>query len=299
MRVSDLVKGEKTSVSFEFFPPKTDVGVEELFRTIRSLESCNPSFVSVTYGAGGSTREKTHEVVERIIRETSIPTVPHLTCVCHSREEIREILVKYANVGVKTVLALRGDPPQGADDYDRGQDDFPFAEDLVREVASFNKEQELGGKTGFGIGVAGFPEGHPETQNRLKEMDFFKRKIDAGADYIATQLFFDNRDFYDFCERCELAGITVPIIAGVMPITSKSSMIRMAELAAGAKFPAKLQRVLNAAGDDKQAVERAGVDYFKEQVADLVAQQVAGVHLFTLNKSAATREVVEDLGLNR
>ncbi|MBM3289709.1 MAG: methylenetetrahydrofolate reductase [NAD(P)H], partial [Candidatus Hydrogenedentes bacterium] len=219
MHIQDIFASNPTTFSFEFFPPKTEQGAEELFRNIAAFEALKPSFVSVTYGAGGSTRELTHDLVVRIHGSTALDPIPHLTCVCHGERDVREILERYARAGVSNILALGGDPPRDAAPYDRSRDAFRHAADLVRYVRAFNEGGAHADPRGFGIGVAGFPEGHPTTPNRLVEMDHLKAKIDAGADYIVTQLFFDNRDFYDFRERCELAGIRVPIIAGIMPVT--------------------------------------------------------------------------------
>jgi methylenetetrahydrofolate reductase (NADPH) len=296
MHISDILKQRRPSISFEFFPPKTETAASALFGTIRELETLRPSFVSVTYGAGGSTRDLTHQVVLKILQETAIPAVPHLTCVCHSEAEIEAVLAKYAAAGVGTILALRGDPPRDRPDYDRGEDAFHHASDLVRYIRSFNGTGRHP-DGGFGIGVAGFPEGHPETPNRMAEMDHLKAKIDAGADYICTQLFFDNHDFFDFRERCELAGITVPILAGIMPIATATGMVRMAELAAGARFPAKLLRQLAPHQEDPSGFAAAGLEYATEQCRDLIAGGVAGLHFYTLNKSDATKQIATALGL--
>ena len=297
MHIRDTFASADTTFSFEFFPPKTDKAWESLYETITQLEELDPSFVSVTYGAGGSTREMTHDLVVRIKTESKITTVPHLTCVCHQEDEIREILERYAKANVGNILALGGDLPGYKADWDRSQDAFQHAEGLVSFIKKFNKEGVHPDARGFGIGVAGFPEGHPATPNRLLEMDHLKAKVDAGADYIVTQLFFDNRDFYDFRERCELAGIHLPIIAGIMPIASKSSMKRMAELAAGARFPGPLIRAVDRCGDDAAAVERVGIHWATEQCRDLLDHKVRGIHFYTLNKSTATRQIYETLGL--
>ena len=239
MHIQDIFRDRPTTFSFEFFPPKTDKASDELFETIAQLQTLQPSFVSVTYGAGGSTRERTHDLIVRIQRETNLTAVSHLTCVCHSREELVAILGRYAESRIENILALGGDPPRTLANHDRAHDAFQFAEQLVRFIRS---REQLPDPRGFGIGVAGFPEGHPGTPNRLQELEYLKRKVDAGADYICTQLFFSNADFYDFRERCDLAGIRVPIIAGIMPITSRENLARMAELALGARFPARLLR---------------------------------------------------------
>ena len=297
MHIHDILERDKPSFSFEFFPPRSEKAAEDLYQTIRELEAYRPSFVSVTYGAGGSTRRRTHELVIRIRRTTPIPTIPHLTCVGHTKPEIHAILERYAAEGVGNILALRGDPPEGAGDYDWSRGDFPHAADLVRFIKEFNESGLHPRPRGFGIGVAGFPEGHPDTPNRMHELEHLKAKVDAGADYICTQLFFDNHDFLDFRDRCEIAGIEVPIIAGIMPVVSLSGMKRMAELAAGARFPARLLRALERAGDDAESIERVGIHYAAQQCVELLDAEVAGIHFYTLNKSRATREIYASLGL--
>lgn len=297
MHIQDIFAKGGPTFSFEFFPPKSAEAAEALYTTISELEVFAPSFVSVTYGAGGSTRELTHDLVVRIKNTTSLDPIPHLTCVCHQEEDIRSILERYAAEGVGNILALGGDPPRGLSHYNKADDAFQHAADLVRYIRQFSEKGEHPDKRGFGIGVAGFPEGHPATPNRLKEMDYLKAKVDEGADYIVTQLFFHNDDFHDFRDRCELAGIRVPIIAGIMPVNSIKGMERMAELAAGARFPAKLLRALARAGEDPAAVERVGIHYATEQCSDLLAHDVAGIHFYTLNKSHATREIYANLGI--
>jgi len=297
MHIRDILADPKPSLSFEFFPPRTTAGWEELYQTIRELEPLNPSFVSVTYGAGGTTREMTHDLVLRIKQTTSIPPVPHLTCVGHSEAEVEAILIRYAKAGVENILALRGDPPRDRPDYDWSEGDFRYASDLVAFIKRFNGKGLHPDPRGFGIGVAGFPEGHPSTPNRVDELDHLKEKVDAGADYICTQLFFDNHDFLDFRDRCRFAGIGVPILAGIMPITSLQGMKRMAELAAGARYPAKLLRALDRANGNPRSVERVGIHYAAQQCAQLLDQGVDGIHFYTLNKSHATREIYANLGL--
>jgi methylenetetrahydrofolate reductase (NADPH) len=295
MHISDIMAGNSPTFSFEFFPPKTPEAAETLYQTIRDLESYMPHFVSVTYGAGGSTRDLTHDLVERIQYTTKLDPIPHLTCVCHNEEEIEAILLRYANASIGNILALGGDRPAGIV-YDKSRDSFQHAIDLVKFIGRFNQSGAHPDRRGFGIGVAGFPEGHPATPNRLVEMDYFKAKVDAGADYIVTQLFFDNRDLVDFRERCALNGIHIPIIAGIMPITSISGCKRIAELAGGARFPAKLLRALQDCQNDPEKVRRVGIQYALEQCHDLLDKKVAGVHFYTLNRSDATRVIVDSLG---
>ncbi|NCN05805.1 MAG: methylenetetrahydrofolate reductase [NAD(P)H] [Spirochaetales bacterium] len=289
MTIAELFRGcqdeGKTPISFEFFPPKTPTGWEKLYLTMTELVALRPAYVSVTYGAGGSTRENTHQLVGRV-HELGLPVVAHLTCEGSSEPEIRQILQTYENQGIHNILALKGDVPL------KGRNpspSFEHAADLVAYIRTLFPH--------FSIGVAGFPEGHPACPNRLKEIDYLKAKVDAGADYIVTQLFFDNRDFYDFRERCVLAGITVPVIAGIMPVSSLKGIERMADLAGGARFPAKLLKSVHRAIDEA-AVSRVGIHWAAEQISDLLSTGVAGVHLYTLNSSNASLEILKTLGLS-
>ncbi|MFO0827740.1 MAG: methylenetetrahydrofolate reductase [NAD(P)H] [Phycisphaerales bacterium] len=299
MHIADILARDSTTFSFEFFPPKTDAGWDAMFGTIAEFERLDPSFVSVTYGAGGSTRARTHELVERLRTSTALDPIPHLTCVGHRTREVEEIIAHYAEKGVSNILALRGDLPRGVDPASVPQGDFQFAAELVRCIRRFNDGKRHPDPRGFGIGVAGFPEGHPETPNRLLQLDHLKAKVDAGADYIVTQLFFDNRAFFDFQEQAKLHGINVPIIAGIMPITSIEGMKRMADLAGGTNFPAPLQRAIYRCQSDHDAVARVGVHWATEQCRDLIDRGVRGIHFYTLNKSDATRKIYETLGVTR
>ena len=288
MQVKEILARRQPSFSFEFFPPKTEEGGSRLWAAIAELRPLKPSYVSVTYGAGGSTRDLTCTLVERLTQETDLIVVSHLTCVGHGRDEIRTILKRYQQHGVKNILALRGDPPKGRTDFIEPSDGFPHAADLVAFI-----KREF---PAICVGVAGFPEGHPATPNRLQEIEYLKAKVDAGADYIVAQLFFDNRDFYDFCERCELAGIRVPIIAGIMPITSRQGLTRLAELAAGARIPARLLRAVSRAESD-EFVAKIGVHWASEQVLDLLDHGVRGIHFYTLNTSGETLKIYDSLGV--
>jgi methylenetetrahydrofolate reductase (NADPH) len=287
MLVKEILESRNEPIfSFEFFPPKKQEDWDKLFETISNLIPLNPSYVSVTYGAGGSTRERTHNLVTKIQKETGLTVVSHLTCICSEYDEIESILRLYREHGINNVLALRGDKPADIPTLAEALKDFPHAIDLVRFI-----------KTNFpemGVGVAGFPEGHPETPNRMKELEYLKEKIDAGADYIVTQLFFDNRDYFDYVERCAIAGITVPVIPGIMPITSKKGMLRMSELALGARIPATLlRRVLDAADDDE--VAEIGIEWATKQVQELIDHHVKGIHFYTLNLAEATLKIFRNI----
>lgn len=288
MHISDIFKTKKNIISFEFFPPKTEQAATQLFAAFERLKSYQPSYVSVTYGAGGSTRDLTHDLVVKIQSESNIPVVSHLTCVGSTQEEIYDVLKKYDKNGIRNIMALRGDPPAGQSKFSAVQGGFEYASELVAFIKKHFPH--------IGIGVAGFPEGHPATPNRLKEMDYLKMKVDQGADYICTQLFFDNNAFYDFCERCQLAGISIPIVAGIMPITSLKSLERMAELSAGTNFSAKLLKSLQRASTDEY-VEKVGIHWAAEQVRDLLDNNVAGIHLYTLNKSDHVVQLYESIGI--
>lgn len=288
MRFDQILADHRPSISFEFFPPKSDEAATSLYATVLGLEPLGPSFVSVTYGAGGSTRERTRDLVLRLQVETTLTTVPHLTCINSSRREIGQILQGYVEGGVENVLALRGDLPAGTESFAPPADGFAYASDLVEFIS---KEFPS-----LGVGVAGYPEGHAETTDKLLDLDNLKRKVDAGADVIITQLFFDNRDFYDFIDRCELLGITTPIVAGIMPIQSIAGVRRMASLS-GARLPAPLLRALARAGEDSKAVASVGAHWATEQCRDLLDHHVRGLHFYTLNRSTATRQIYESLGI--
>ena len=295
MHIRDLLAASSSTptLSFELFPPNTSEGLDRLQDTVQQLATVQPAFFSVTYGAGGSTREATQRVVRDLKVKEGHDAVPHLTCVRQQKEDIDAILEDYAAMGVSNILTLRGDPPRHIPHHDHAQDVFPRCIELVKHIRKFNERSIHPDKRGFGIGVAGFPEGHPATPNRIVEMDHLKAKVDAGADYICTQLFFDNYDFLDFRERCILAGIKVPILAGIMPVTSLASLRRMAELAGGARVPARLLKPLMRAEKDAAGVRQIGLHHAAEQCADLLHHGVAGIHLYTLNQAEPSLEILK------
>jgi len=289
MHVADILKQDRKAFSFEFFPPKTEAGARQLFQTISSIIPLEPSYVSVTYGAGGSTRELTHDLVVRLQRESRLTVVSHLTCVGATSDEICQVLRKYHEGGIRNIMALRGDPPQGQTRFEPVPGGFQNATELVAFIRRNFPD--------VGIGVAGYPEGHPDCPNRLKEIEYLRAKVDAGADYVCTQLFFENRDYYDFCERCEIAGIRVPILPGIMPILSRKSMQVMAEKAAGVRYPARLLKALARTQDD-ESFAKVGMHWAAEQVLDLLDHRVRGVHFYTFNRAEATLRIYESLGVN-
>lgn len=289
MNIAEILAKPGIHFSFEFFPPKTEKSSGVLFQSIKELAPIQPSYVSVTYGAGGSTRCLTHDLLKRVRNETNLTVVAHLTTIGATRSEIYEILQQYADSGINNIMALRGDPPKGSPGFIQPKDGFRYAAELV-EFIKKNFPQ-------MGVGVAGFPEGHPETPNRLKEIDYLKAKVDAGADYICTQLFFKNGDFYDYRERCAFVGIKIPIIAGIMPIITRKGMERVSELALGSRIPAKLQRAISRTHDD-DAVAKVGIHWATQQVFDLFDRGVRGIHFYTLNKSKPTLKIYDALGVS-
>src|SRR5436305_7507475 len=284
-RIDRLLGVGLPTVSFEFFPPKTDAGFNSLFQTIDDLKAIRPSYVSVTYGAGGSTREKTVNLVERIQRELNIRSMAHLTCVGHTADEIGKILDDLWNTGIKNLLALRGDPPAGQSQFVATQGGFAYANELVEFVSV---------RHDFCIGVAGYPEGHPQCLNRTRDLENLKRKIDAGGDFVITQLFFDNQDFYRFRDQARAMGIKHPILAGIMPVLNVAQIKRFISIC-GAKIPHPLLTKIEEVESDAEAVYRIGVEYAISQCRDLLRNQTDGLHFYTVNKSKATVEIVKAL----
>jgi methylenetetrahydrofolate reductase (NADPH) len=285
MKVSQLLNKGGPLFSFEFFPPKDEAAAQALMETVHQLEPLKPDYVSVTYGAGGSTRAKTLDLVTRIKKEKRLETVAHLTCVGHSRAEIRGVLTELADRGIENILALRGDPPRGQDHFEPHPEGFRYANELAEEVA----------RTGvFCFGVAGYPEKHVEAPSMEEDLQNLKKKVDAGASFIVTQLFFINAAYFDFVVRARAAGITCPIIPGLMPITNYAQIQRFATLC-GATIPPRLHDALRPVQDDAEAVARVGIDYATTQGRELLEKGAPGIHFYTLNKSRATREVLQHL----
>jgi len=281
-RITELLARGRT-FSFEFFPPKTDAAQLSLGRTIAELETLHPSFVSVTYGAGGSTRERTRDLVTWMRRETSISPMAHLTCVGHTRSDIEEILQAYTDAGVENILALGGDPP--TDPADVRPSDYGFASDLVNELRAAGQ---------FSIGVAAHPEVHPRSTSRSDDRKFLAEKM-RTADFAITQFFFEVEHYVRLVEELAALGINKPIIPGIMPVTNKSQVLRMAEMS-GAAFPQDLAERL-AKVEDPEEVRRIGVDAATELCAQLLDAGAPGLHFYTLNRSSATREIYANLGL--
>lgn len=298
MHIQDIFQRDPVTLSIEYFPPKTEEAAQELEQTIEVLRAYNPSFIDLTYGAGGTTQDLTVEQVCQLNRQGH-EVVPHLTTVCQKEEDIRQILETYAQEGVGNILALRGDPPRDKPDWDRANDDFAFAADLVRYLVKFNERHQHPDPRGFGIGVAGFPEGHPAEPQRVRELEYLKEKVEAGAHYICTQFFFANRDFHDYRARCERIGINVPIIAGIMPITSRQMFEKLPDFALGARYPIDLLKRIDACGDDENAIFKVGVEWATDQCRDLLDHGVRGLHMYVLNRSEACKQIFDNLDITR
>lgn len=287
MKLADLYARPELTLSVEFFPPKTDKGEENLFSEIEIIKRLNPAFCSVTYGAGGSTREKTVELVDRIHRESCLEVMCHLTVVGQSKDEARSILKKLKHKGIENLIALSGDPPQGMADWRPHPDGFHHAVELVREAVALG---------GFSVAVAGFPEVHPRAVSRAADLKYMRDKIDAGAVAIITQLFFDNDDYYRYVEDVRKLGITVPIVPGVLPILSAPQVRRFTALCC-AKIPAPLERELAKVENDDDAAVKLGIEYASRQCEALIKFGAPGIHFYSLNKSLSLRAICKNLCL--
>ena len=282
-------KGARPIISFEFFPPKTEEGERALFdKALPGLLRLRPDFCSVTYGAGGTTREKTLDISDRIQRQFKFPTMSHLTCVGSDRKQIHAYTERARQLGIRNLLALRGDPPGGVGHFQKTEGGFEFSWQLVEFLRELNE---------FSIGTAGFPEGHIACKEG-KHVDWkhLKTKIDHGADFVITQLFFDNQDFFEFRAFLDQLGVTVPICPGILPIVSGPQLKRFSALC-GAKVPKQLDETLTKLGDNEAAVTAFGVDYATRQCEDLINAGVPGLHFYTLNRSQAATTILTRLSL--
>lgn len=283
MRIADLYGRGAPVVSFEFFPPKTDAGYRSLYRTIAELKRLDPGFVSVTWGAGGSTRAKTVDLVVKIQHEIGIPAMAHMTCVGSPRAELAATLERIVREGLHNVLALRGDPPKDAAHFEPVPDGFAHASELVAFIRS---------RYDLCIGAACYPEKHPDAPSPEADLAHLVEKVEAGAEFLITNLFFEPDDYFSFVRRARAAGIGVPIVPGVMPVVSASNVRRMAQLT-GARIPAALEAELSRTGEDDGATLEVGIEWATEQCRALLAGGAPGIHFYTLNRSPAARRVWE------
>ncbi|HUA10036.1 MAG TPA: methylenetetrahydrofolate reductase [NAD(P)H] [Candidatus Acidoferrales bacterium] len=285
MRISDALATQRPFFSFEFFPPKDDEGARALFSTIELLAPLRPAFVSITYGAGGSSRERTVALAKQIQREIGLTVMAHVTCVGSTRGELRELFDDLARGGIENVLALRGDPPKGSSSFVAAEGGFAHASDLI---AMLRRNYD------FCIGAACYPETHMEAESVQSDLMHLKEKVDAGAEFLISQLFFDNERFAEFGARARTAGVDVPILPGLMPITNSAQVARFTS-SIGAAIPPKLLRELERRSDDPKAVEDLGVAYAALQATELLSRGAPGIHFYTLNRSPATRAIVSAL----
>lgn len=280
MKITDILQSKSAVLSFEVFPPKTGDKFDGVWRAVEEIAALRPDFMSVTYGAGGGTSAYTVKISQGI-KALGVNSVAHLSCISSTKADVKQKLVQLKEAGIENILALRGDIPDGFD----GNLDYKYASELVAEIKSFG---------GFCIGGACYPEGHPESDTLFSDIEHLKRKVDAGCDYLTTQMFFDNDLFYSFLAKAYSAGITVPVIPGIMPIT-RASQVRRTLTLSGSPMPAKFRRIVDRFGDDPDAMRQAGVAYATEQIIDLYANGIRAVHVYSMNKPEVARAIRANL----
>ncbi len=289
MKICDILK-EKFTISFEFFPPKTREGEENLFNTINDLltfnKDFNPDFVSITFGAGGTTKDKTFEITKKIKDKYNLTILEHFTCYGLSKKDIETYLKRIKDIGIENILALRGDKPRNIEDFVPPPDTLNYASELVEFIKNIDKS--------FCIGVAGYPEGHPKAPSLEKDIEYLKLKLDKGASFVITQLFFDNNDFYRYIELVRKKGIEAPIIPGILPIISWTNLERFTQLS-GAKLPQKIYEDLYPHKDDKDYIIKYGIEFSIKQIEDLIEFGIPGIHIFTLNKSYSSKMILKEI----
>jgi len=289
MKIKDMLNQKKFTLSFEVFPPKREGNLENLYATIKELAESKPDFISVTYGAGGSTREKTIEISSKVRNEFNMEVLAHLTCVQSTKKDIAGILDALKDKNVENILALRGDPPEGAEKFLRTEGGFGYANELVDFIRVCNA---------FSIGVAGYPEKHSEAPSLHIDLINLKRKVDAGADFIITQLFFNNDAFYNFRDRALALKINVPIIPGIFPLLNYNQVIRIISLS-GAQIPSKLGEKIEKNKDNPEEVEKYGIEHAIIQVENLRKNEIAGLHLYCMNRSQPVQKILAELSFSK
>ena len=285
MKITELLKNDKLSISFEVFPPKTDSKFESVESAVLKIAELAPTFMSVTYGAGGGTSKYTLKIAQEIKEKYGVPTLAHLTCVSSTKETVRSMVDSIKSAGIDNVMALRGDIPNTLDGEDRSGWDYNYAVELVREL------RELGD---FCIGGACYPEMHPESINQREDIKHLKEKVDAGCDFLTTQMFFDNNLLYNFLYKIREAGITVPVVAGIMPITNASQVERAIKLS-GSHMPQRFKSLVDKFGSDPDAMMQAGIAYATDQIIDLFANNITNVHVYTMNKPEVASKIQSNL----
>ncbi|MBE7043069.1 MAG: methylenetetrahydrofolate reductase [NAD(P)H] [Ruminococcaceae bacterium] len=271
MKIIDIIKGNKPSLSFEVFPPKTDTAFDSVWAATEELAALKPDFMSVTYGAGGGTSAYTAQIAQNLQDKFSVPTLAHLTCVSSTKKEIQDQLQRLKDYGISNILALRGDIPEG---MDKEHLEYRYAGQLIEEIKEFGE---------FCIGGACYPETHPESETCAKDVAYLKEKVEQGCEFLTTQMFFDNNILYNFLYRIREAGITVPVVAGIMPVTNAAQMKRICAISQTA-LPQRFIRIVDRYGDKPEAMKQAGIAYATEQIIDLYANGINAVHVYTMNK---------------
>lgn len=285
MKIKDLFENNKTVVSLEIFPPKIDSPIETVYKTIDELKDLNPDYISVTYGAGGTAKDRTVEIASKIKNDYHIEALAHLTCISSTASEIKDIIQQLKDNNIENVLAMRGDIPENPDFKFSDPPNYRYAKDLILDI----KEM-----TDFSIGAACYPEGHVECNSKIQDIKNLKLKEEAGADFLVSQLFFDNELFYRFMDEIDLAGITIPVSAGIMPVLNSQQIVRMLELS-GCSMPPKIKRIIEKYEHNPEALKEAGEAYAIEQIIDLIAWGVRGIHLYTMNKPDTAKRILDNI----
>lgn len=283
MKIIDKLREDRINISFEVFPPKTDAGFEKVLAATDKIGELNPAFISVTYGAGGGTSKNTARIASHIHEDLKVESLAHLTCASSTREEVRNVIANLQELGIENILALRGDIPK--DLVFPADDRFHYAYELVREIRKHGD---------FCIGAACYPEGHVENEHKEDDIKYLKLKVDSGVDFLTTQMFFDNDVHYNFLYRIREAGITVPVLPGIMPITSASQMKKSCELS-GTVFPRRFQSMLDRFGDCPDAMRQAGIAYATDQIIDLLANGVKNIHIYSMNKPDVAQAIMNNI----
>jgi len=286
MRIIDMFKQKKPVMAFEIFPPRPDVPLETIYDHLDQFEDLRPDYISVTYGAGGSRKGRTLEIAERIKKQHNIESMAHFTCIGHTKEEISDMLSAMHDSGLENILALRGDPPAGQPDFDLARSVYRYAYELVQHIRSVNN---------FCIAAAAYVEGHVDSKRLSEDLAHLKEKVDAGVDFLITQLFFDNRLFYDFIDKARAIGINCPIAAGIMPIF-RADQIKAITAKSGCSIPASLVVMMDKYQDNPEDMRKAGIEYASRQIRELIDAGVDGIHLYTMNRPKSTREILTNIG---